>query len=85
MIDGDVDFESEVVRLGLPLHLKPKAATKLMSCGPAKLRELIHEGKIEGVKRGKDLLVRTSSILRYNASLPRARFSLSAKQTSAAA
>jgi hypothetical protein len=47
-----------------------------MSCGPTKLRELIQDNHIEAVKRGKDLLVRTSSVLRFNASLPPAKFSL---------
>jgi excisionase family DNA binding protein len=74
------DFEAEVVRLGLPLSMKSKAAATLMSCGPTKLRELIHNGQIEGVKRGKDLLVKTSSVLRFNASLPPARFTLPPKK-----
>jgi hypothetical protein len=76
-----VDFEVEAVRLGLPLFLKSKAAATMMSCGPTKLRELIHDGQIEGVKRGKDLLVKTSSVLKFNASLPRAQFTLPPKQS----
>ncbi len=72
----EVDFEIEAVRLGLPLYLKSKAAARMMSCGATKLRELIQDNHIEAVKRGKDLLVRTSSVLRFNASLPPAKFSL---------
>jgi hypothetical protein len=52
----------------------------MMSCGPTKLRELIHDGQIEGFKRGKDLLVKTASILRFNASLPPAQFTLPPKK-----
>jgi hypothetical protein len=80
MGDHVVDFETEAVRLGLPLFLKSKAAARMMSCGPTKLRELIHEGQIVGVKRGKDLLVKTASVLRFNASLPPAQFSLPPKK-----
>jgi excisionase family DNA binding protein len=69
-----VDFETDVVRLGLPLFLKSKAAAKMMSCGATKLRELIHDGQLEGFRRGKDLLVKTSSVLKFNAGLPRAQF-----------
>jgi hypothetical protein len=79
-----VDFESEAVRLGLPLFLKSKAAARMMSCGPTKLRELIHEGQLEGVKRGKDLLVKTASVLRFNASLPPAHFTLPPKKAKSA-
>lgn len=75
-----VDFETEAVRLGLPLFLKSKAAARMMSCGPTKLRELIHEGQLEGVKRGKDLLIKTASVLRFNASLPPAQFTLPPKK-----
>jgi hypothetical protein len=74
-----IDFEAEAVRLGLPLFLKSKAAAKMMSCGPTKLRELIHDGKLEGVKRDRDLLVKTASVLRFNASLPPAQFTLPKK------
>jgi hypothetical protein len=81
----DIDFEVEVVRLGLPLHLKAKAACKAMSCGPTKLRELIHGGHIEAQKRGKDLLVKTASVLQFNASLPAARFTLPPKNAKSAA
>jgi excisionase family DNA binding protein len=73
-MSDQVDFEVEAVRLGLPLYLKSKAAAKMMSCGSTKLRELIQDNHLEAVKRGKDLLVRTSSVLRFNASLPPARF-----------
>ena len=76
-----VDFEVEAVRLGLPLFLKSKAAATMMSCGPTKLRELVHQGKITGVKRGKDLMIKTASILRYNASLPPAQFTLPSKKS----
>jgi hypothetical protein len=76
-----VDFESEVVRLGLPLVMKSKPAGKFMGCGPTKLRELINEGHLEGVKRGRDLVIRTSSILRFNASLPPAQFTLPPKKS----
>jgi hypothetical protein len=76
-----VDFEVEAVRLGLPLLLKSKAAAKLMACGQTKLRELINDGHVEGYKRGKDLLVRTSSVLRFNAGLPPARFTLPPKKS----
>ncbi len=72
----EIDFEVEAVRLGLPLYMKSKAAARMMCCGGTKLRELVHTGEIEGRKRGKDLLIKTSSILRYNASLPRAQFML---------
>jgi excisionase family DNA binding protein len=75
-MNNEVDFELEAMRLGLPLYLKSKAAARMMSCGPTKLRELIQDNHIEAVKRGKDLLVRTSSVLRFNASLPPAKFSL---------
>jgi hypothetical protein len=71
---GATDFEAEVVRLGLPLCMKSKAAAKLMSRGQTKLRELVQGRRIEGVKRDKDLLIRTASILRYNAELPPAEF-----------
>lgn len=73
------DYELEAVRLGLPLFLKSKAAARMMSCGPTKLRELVNAGAIEGRKRGKDLVITTSSILRYNASLPAAKFSPKSK------
>ena len=74
------DFEYEVVRIGLPLFVKPKEATKLMSVGPTKLRAMIQDGQIEGFKRGKkDLVIKTASILRFNASLPPARFSPKSK------
>jgi hypothetical protein len=76
MKDRDVDFEAEAIRLGLPLYLKSRVAATMMSCGATKLRELIHDGQIEGVKRGKDLLVKTSSVLKFNAGLPRAQFTL---------
>jgi hypothetical protein len=79
-MSDQVDFETEAVRLGLPLFLKSKAAARMMSCGPTKLRELIHEGQLEGVKRGKDLLVKTASVLRFNASLPPAQFTLPPKK-----
>ena len=81
---GDVDFEAEVIRLGLPLSLKSGAACKAMSCGHTKLRELIAEGKIDGRKRGKDLLVRTASILKFNAALPQAEFAPAKKAKAAA-
>jgi hypothetical protein len=74
-----MDFEVEAVRLGLPLFLKSKAAAKMMSCGATKLRELINDGQIEGFKRGKDLMIKTSSVLRFNATLPPARFTLPKK------
>jgi hypothetical protein len=82
-----VDFEAEVVRLGLPLMMKSKPACEAIGCGPTKLRELISERRIDGRKRGKDLVVMTASILRYNASLPPARFALpkKAKDVSTAA
>jgi hypothetical protein len=76
-----VDFETEAVRLGLPLFLKSKAAARMMSCGPTKLRELIHDGQLVALKRGKDLLVKTSSVLKFNASLPPAQFTLPPKQS----
>jgi len=41
-----------------------------------RLRELIHDGQLEGFRRGKDFLVKTSSVLKLIASLPRARFTL---------
>ena len=76
-----VDFEAEAVRLGLPLMMKSKSACELIGCGPTKLRELIHARKIDGVKRGKDLLIKTASMLRFNASLPRAEFALAPKKS----
>jgi len=69
------DYELEAVRLGLPLFLNSKDAARMMSVGPTKLRELISAGEIEGRKRGKDLVVKTASILRFNANLPPAKFS----------
>jgi hypothetical protein len=76
---NDIDFEAQVIRLGLPTTMKSKRATQFMDCGPTKLRELAHDGQIEAVKRGKDLMIKTASILRYNASLPRAQFTLQKK------
>jgi hypothetical protein len=75
------DFDAEVVRLGLPLMMKSKPAGKFMDCGPTKLRELVNDGQLEGVKRGKDLMIRTASMLRFNASLPRAQFALPPKKS----
>jgi hypothetical protein len=78
------DFEADVIRLGLPLSLKAGAACKVMSCGPTKLRELIAEGKIDGRKRGKDLVIATASILKFNATLPQAEFAPVKKAKAAA-
>jgi hypothetical protein len=74
MTDKVIDFEAEVVRLGLPLWMKAPAARQFMQCGATKLRELIYQGKIDALKRDKDVLVKTASILKYNASLPAPRF-----------
>jgi hypothetical protein len=81
---NEVDFEAEVIRLGLPLAMKTGRACKVMDCGATKLRELIAEGKIDGRKRGKDVIVRTASILKYNAELPPAEFSIQPKKSAAA-
>jgi Helix-turn-helix domain len=78
---SDIDFEAEVVRLKLPLSMKTGQACRIMDVGPTKLRELIAEGEIDGRKRGKDLIIRTASILRYNANLPRAEFAFRPKKT----
>jgi hypothetical protein len=77
---GETDFEVEVVRLGLPLSMKTGQACRVMDCGPTKLRELVAEGKIDGRKRDKDLVIRTASILKYNAELPPAEFAIAAKK-----
>ena len=58
----DMDFEAEVVRLGLPLSMKSGQACRMMNCGPTKLRELIAEGRIDGRKRDKDLVVQARNI-----------------------
>jgi hypothetical protein len=68
------DFDSEVVRLGLPLSVKTGRACELMDIGPTKLRELVADELIDGRKRGKDLVISTASILRYQAALPKATF-----------
>ena len=78
---GEIDFDAEVVRLGLPLTMKSKPACVAIGCGATKLRELISEGKLDGRKRDKDLVVVTASILRYNASLPPAQFALPPKKS----
>jgi hypothetical protein len=82
---SEVDFEAEVVRLGLPLSMKTKQACRTMDVGQTKLRELIAEGRLDGRKRDKDIVVRTASILKYNAGLPPAEFvtAKKAKATSA--
>jgi hypothetical protein len=81
---GATDFEAEVVRLGLPLCMKSKAAAKLMACGQTKLRELVQEKKIDGRKRDKDLVIQAASILKYNAELPPAAFASPAKKAKSA-
>ena len=70
----DRDFEAEVIRLGMPLSMKAGAACKIMSVGATKLRELIAQGKIDGRKRGRDVVISTASILKFNATLPQAEF-----------
>jgi hypothetical protein len=77
---AQVDFEAEVVRLGLPISMKTGRACELMDVGPTKLRELIAEGKIDGRKRDKDLVIRTASILKYTAGLPHAQFAMPPKK-----
>jgi hypothetical protein len=77
---AQIDFEAEVVRLGLPISMKTGRACELMDVGPTKLRELIAEGKIDGRKRDKDLVIRTASILKYTAGLPPAQFALPSKK-----
>lgn len=69
-----VDWEAEVIRLGLPMTMKTSRACQLMDVGPTKLRELIAEGRIDGRKRDKDLIVATASILRFIKQLPPAKF-----------
>lgn len=81
---SEVDFEVEAMRLGLPLAMKSKSACATIGCGQTKLRELIHEGRLDARKSGKDLLIMTSSILRYRASLPRALFVMSPKKSASA-
>jgi hypothetical protein len=80
-MSGQIDFDAEVIRLGLPLSMKSAQACEAMDVGPTKLRELISAGEIDGRKRGRDLVVMTASILRYNANLPRAEFTLSPKKS----
>jgi hypothetical protein len=77
---GEIDFEAEAVRLGLPFTMKSRDACAAIGCGATKLRELISEGKLDGRKRDKDLVVVTASILKYNASLPPAQFALPPKK-----
>jgi len=76
-----VDFEAEAIRLGMPLVMKAKPACAALGCGPTRLRELIHEGKVDGRKSGRHIVVTTASILRFNASLPRAEFALAPKKS----
>lgn len=79
-MSGQIDFDAEVIRLGMPLSMKSAQACEAMDVGPTKLRELISAGKIDGRKRGRDLVVITASILRYNANLPRAEFAFQPKK-----
>ena len=78
------DFEAEVVRLGLPLSMKSGQACRMINCGATKLRELIAEGRIDGRKRDKDLVVQTASILKFNANLPPAEFAIPPKKAKGA-
>jgi hypothetical protein len=72
--NDEIDFEVEVVRRGLPQSMKLKRACKEIQCGPTFCRELIADEKIDGRKMGRDIVVRTASILRYQANLPKAQF-----------
>ena len=72
--NDEIDFEVEVVRRGLPQSMKLKRACEEIPCGPTFCRELIADEKIDGRKMGRDIVVRTASILRYQASLPKAQF-----------
>jgi hypothetical protein len=74
MTINDTDYEAEAIRLGLPLNMKLSRACEHIPCGPTKCRELIADGKIDGRKMGRDIVIRTASILRYQANLPKAQF-----------
>ena len=69
----DEDLTAEVVRLGLPLQMKLPRACAEIGIGPSKGYELLGDGKLEAVKSGKNLLIKTVSVLRYIRSLPAAR------------
>jgi hypothetical protein len=71
---SEMDYNAEAIRLGLPLHMKLGKACEHIPCGPTKCRELIADGKIDGRKMGRDIVISTASILRYQASLPKAQF-----------
>jgi len=55
-----------------PLALRRKAAAQALGVGVSKIDLLISNGTITAVKSGKCLLIPTSELERYVASLPRA-------------
>jgi excisionase family DNA binding protein len=55
-----------------PLALRRKAAAQALGIGVNKIDLLITDGTIKAVKSGKCLLIPTSELERYVASLPRA-------------
>ena len=55
-----------------PLALRRKAAAQALGIGVSKIDLLISNGTIKAVKSGKCLLIPTSELERYVASLPRA-------------
>jgi hypothetical protein len=67
------DPNAEVVRLGLPLQMRPARAFAEIGVGPSKGYELLGEGELEAVKVGKCLLIKTASVLAYIRRLPAAR------------
>ena len=77
------ELTAQAVRLGLGLAMKVKPAGKLIGCGRTRIFELLGDGQLEGVKSGRDTLIKTPSILRYMASLPRAEIKPSKKRVAA--
>jgi hypothetical protein len=67
------DLNAEVVRLGLPLQMKIGRACDEIGIGVSKGYELLGDGELEAVKSGKNLLVKTFSVLRYIRRLPAAK------------
>jgi excisionase family DNA binding protein len=56
-----------------PLAMRRKTAAKALGIGTTKLDELIAEGQIAALKCGKVLLILTSELERYVATLPAAQ------------
>jgi len=55
-----------------PLAVRKKTAARVLDIGTTKLDQLIADGTIKAVKAGKCLLIPTSELDKYVASLPRA-------------